>query len=249
MYEAEDLDVSVVVPVFNEAGNVKPLAEEIHAALDGRLRFELVFVNDGSRDGTAAEMLGLLHRLPRTRVVNHAGNYGQSAALRTGVQLARARWVASLDGDGQNDPSDVLKLWDVMKSQDTGARTCLLIGHRVLRQDSLLRRLSSRIANSVRGGLLRDRTPDSGCGLKLFPKRAFLELPSFDHMHRFLPALVRQAGGDVVSVEVGHRHRTRGVSKYGVSNRLWAGIIDLMGVMWLARRPCQGRFSELNLYE
>jgi glycosyltransferase involved in cell wall biosynthesis len=229
------MELSVVIPVRNEAGNVAPLVAEIRAAIDGFLDYEIVYVDDGSDDVTIAEIRGLQLAEVRLRVVRHRESCGQSAAIRTGVKAARGAWIATLDGDGQNDPADIPALWRM--AQDAPASPPLLIaGHRSHRQDSWSKRRASRIANGVRRRLLRDDTPDTGCGLKLFPRDLFLDLPYFDHMHRFLPALVLRAGGVVRSVPVNHRPRRRGASKYGVLDRLTVGITDLAGVMWLRRR-------------
>jgi len=230
------LEVSVVIPVCNEAENVAPLAQEIAAALRGRAAFEMIFVDDGSTDDTAARAHDAReHGLPELRLLRHSFRSGQSAAVHSGVRAARASWVATLDGDGQNDPADLLKFL-AARVDPANADVLLIMGNRVTRRDTWLRRLSSRIANGVRGGLLGDGTPDTGCGIKLFSREAFLALPAFDHMHRFLPALFQRAGNRVVSIPVSHRPRTRGRSKYGLHDRLWVGIVDLFGVMWLKAR-------------
>lgn len=231
--------LSVVVPVHNEVDNVTRLIEEIHSALDGGLEFEAVFVDDASSDETPRRLLELAQRFPRLRVLRHRRNAGQSTAIATGVRAARGRLVATLDGDGQNDPADIPALLERWRSEGGDGnvdRPLLLAGWRSTRNDTWLRRLSSRIANGVRGRLLGDGTPDTGCGLKLFERETFLRLPYFDHMHRFLPALVVRLGGRVISVPVRHRPRVRGQSHYGVWNRLWVGLVDLGGVMWLRRR-------------
>jgi dolichol-phosphate mannosyltransferase len=228
--------LSVVVPVRNEAGNVAPLVDEIAAALAPLAAFEIVYVDDGSDDATPAELQELRGRVPPLRVVRHEQSCGQSTAILTGVLAARHPWIATLDGDGQNDPADILRLLDRLASAQPGENLQLLCGWRAQRQDTWLRRLSSRVANGVRGRVLRDRTPDTGCGLKVFPREVFLRLPYFDHMHRFLPALVQRHGGAVESVVVTHRARTRGRSKYGLFDRLWVGIVDLFGVGWLIAR-------------
>jgi dolichol-phosphate mannosyltransferase len=230
------LDVSVVIPVCNEQDNVLPLAREIHAALEGRYRYETIFVDDGSTDGTAQAVRGArAAAMPEIRLIRHSVRSGQSAAVATGVREARARWIATLDGDGQNDPADIPKLLDAAGGAATpGLR--LVMGNRTTRRDTWLRRLSSRVANGVRGGLLKDGTPDTGCGIKVFDRDVFLDMPRFDHMHRFMPALFQREGYSVVSVPVNHRQRTRGTSKYGLHNRLWVGIVDLFGVIWLIRR-------------
>jgi dolichol-phosphate mannosyltransferase len=231
--------LSVVVPVHNESENVASLLEEIHVALEGHLEFEAVFVDDASSDDTSHRLIELARRFPRLRVLRHRRNAGQSTAIATGVRAARGRLIATLDGDGQNDPADIpvlLNRWRTEAGDSDGQGPLLLAGWRSARNDNWLRRLSSRIANGVRGRLLGDGTPDTGCGLKLLRRETFLALPYFDHMHRFLPALVVRHGGRVISVPVRHRPRTRGRSHYGVWNRLWVGLVDLGGVMWLRRR-------------
>jgi dolichol-phosphate mannosyltransferase len=227
------MELSVVIPVMNEAENVVPLIGEIAAALDGLLSYEIVCVDDGSSDGTAAEITRLA--APQVRLVRHRRRCGQSAAIRSGVAAALAPWIATLDGDGQNDPADIPRLWDLLRTVPARPRL-LLTGDRQKRRDSASKRIASRVANRVRARLLGDATPDTGCGLKLFSRALFLELPAFDHMHRFLPALVLRAGGNVRSVPVNHRPRHAGVSKYGLLDRLTVGIADLFGVWWLQRR-------------
>jgi glycosyltransferase involved in cell wall biosynthesis len=230
------LDVSVVIPVCNEEENILPLAREIHAALNGRYAFETLFVDDGSTDGTARAALAAREQgMPEVRLIKHAVRSGQSAAVATGVRYARAPIIATLDGDGQNDPADIPKLLDTLRAPDRGELR-LVMGNRTTRRDTWLRRLSSRVANRVRGGLLRDGTPDTGCGIKVFDRSVFMDMPRFNHMHRFMPALFQREGYEVVSVPVGHRERTKGTSKYGLQNRLWVGIVDMFGVMWLIRR-------------
>ena len=233
-------ELSVVVPVHDEADNVALLVAEIDAALSGQLAFEIVYVDDASRDATPQRLAEAALRHPALRVLRHSANSGQSTAVATGVRHARAPLVATLDGDGQNDPADILVLWHRWhEARAAGAdpsTPLLLAGWRVDRRDTALRRISSRVANGVRGRLLGDATPDTGCGLKLFERDTFLRLPFFDHMHRFLPALVMRQGGQVVSVPVRHRARQHGRSHYGVSNRLWVGLVDIAGVIWLRRR-------------
>jgi dolichol-phosphate mannosyltransferase len=237
-------ELSVVVPVRNEVGNLAPLLAEIQAALAGRVDHEVIYVDDGSTDGTDARLAQLCDEFPRLRVLRHARSCGQSAALASAVRAARGPWIATLDGDGQNDPADIPTLLAAARAATPDAELQLVAGYRRRRQDSWLKRLSSRIANGVRARLLHDATPDTGCGLKLFPRAVFLQLPYFDHMHRFLPALVQRNGGRTVSVEVNHRPRTRGTSNYGVHNRLWVGIVDLFGVMWLQRRMRRAEIRE-----
>jgi dolichol-phosphate mannosyltransferase len=233
---APGLDVSVVIPVCNEQDNVLPLAREIHAALEGRHRYETIFVDDGSTDGTAdAVRAARRDGMPEIRLVRHSIRSGQSAAVATGVREARAPWIATLDGDGQNDPADIPSLLEAARTA-ASPRLRLVMGNRTTRRDTWLRRLSSRVANGVRGWMLKDGTPDTGCGIKVFDRAVFMDMPRFNHMHRFMPALYQREGYEVVSVPVNHRERTRGTSKYGLHNRLWVGIVDLFGVMWLIRR-------------
>lgn len=220
------------MPVKNEADNIAPLVAEIRAALDGRMEYEVIYVDDGSTDDTPSRLSALTRDCPQLRVVRHAQSCGQSTAVLTGVRNATYAWVVTLDGDGQNDPADI----PAMLAKAGHGAVQLVCGYRRNRRDTWMKRMSSRIANGVRSRLLHDDTPDTGCGLKLFPRELFLALPYFDHMHRFLPALVQRTGGLVVSVEVNHRPRERGKSNYGVHNRLWVGIVDLFGVMWLLRR-------------
>jgi dolichol-phosphate mannosyltransferase len=229
------MDLSIVIPVKNEAGNIAPLVVEIRAALDSVLSYEILYVDDGSDDATAAEIGWIAADTPNLRLLRHTRTCGQSAAIRTGVKAARAAWIATLDGDGQNDPADIPRLWRV-KGANSGTQPVLLNGHRENRQDRWSKRWASRVANAIRGRCLGDRTPDTGCGLKLFSRTLFLDLPYFDHMHRFLPALVLREGGKVHSVRVNHRPRRGGTSKYGLLDRLGVGIVDLFGVLWLTRR-------------
>lgn len=224
--------LSVVVPVLDERENIVPLVGEIRRALDALLPFEIVCVDDGSGDGTAAALAAVGG--PDLRVVRHARRQGQSAALHTGVRHARAEWIATLDGDGQNVPGDIPALLAVR--DEAGGGAILVVGHRRERRDSGWRRVQSRVANGVRAAFLGDATPDTGCGLKLFPRAVFLEMPFFDHMHRFLPALFVASDIPVTSVDVRHRPRVHGQTKYGLRGRLWAGIVDLWGVRWLQSR-------------
>ena len=241
------MQLSIVVPVRNEADNILPLLEEIHAVLENRGEFEVVYVDDGSGDATPQRLTEAMKRYPRLRVLAHRTGCGQSTALVTGFRAARGEWIASLDGDGQNDPADISKLLAARDAAGRMANLQLVAGYRKKRQDTWLKRVSSRIANGVRSRLLGDATPDTGCGLKLMLRSAVLELPVFDHMHRFLPALIQRNGGATLSVEVNHRPRTRGTSNYGMFDRLWVGIVDLFGVMWLKRRLRRPRVSERSL--
>ena len=226
-------DISIVVPVYDEAGAAPALAREIAAAFAGRA-VEIVFVDDASRDDTRARLLALRAELPQLRVVAHARNAGQSRAVRTGVAAARAPVVVTLDGDGQNDPADAPRLAERLRSGP--AELALVGGHRALRRDGASKRWASRIANGVRRRLLHDGADDTGCGLKAFRRDAFLALPYFDHMHRYLPALMRRDGWEVAFEDVGHRPRTAGVSKYTNLGRLLDAGTDLFGVLWLMRR-------------
>ena len=224
-------DISIVVPVRNEAGNIEPLVDEIARALSGR-DFEIVYVNDGSSDGTEDELKSLMAQRPYLRQIKHARSCGQSAAITTGVGAARSPLVATLDGDGQNDPAFLPALIEKLSRREVG----LVAGQRVGRKASGFKKFQSRIANGVRGAILRDGTRDTGCGLKAFRRDLFLKLPYFDGLHRFLPALVRRENYEIAYVDVVDRPRGHGVSNYGMWDRLWVGILDLMGVWWLLRR-------------
>ncbi len=227
-------ELSVVVPVFNERDNIAPLVAEILAALRGHVAFEIVYVDDHSGDDTLAVLQSLKAATPELRILRHASQSGQSTAVRNGVKHAVGAWIATLDGDGQNDPADIPKLLAARAAADDGVR--LFAGWRVNRQDSGSKRWASRWANAIRARMLRDETPDTGCGIKLFERAAFLDLPYFDHMHRYLPALMQRAGWKTVSVPVNHRHRTAGVSKYNNLGRALVGVRDLRGVAWLIAR-------------
>ncbi|HRA03444.1 glycosyltransferase family 2 protein [Thermomonas sp.] len=236
--------LSVVVPVHNEEDNVAPLVGEIVAALRGLVDFEIVYVDDTSRDSTLERLRALQVTTPELRVIRHLTNAGQSTAVRNGVKAARAPWIATLDGDGQNDPADIPKLLAQRDAAAAGIK--LFAGWRVNRQDSGSKRWASKWANAIRARMLRDDTPDTGCGIKLFERDAFLDLPYFDHMHRYLPALMQRAGWKTVSVPVNHRHRTAGVSKYNNLGRALVGIRDLRGVAWLIVRSRRTAVEELS---
>mgnify|MGYP000288824160 CR=1 FL=1 len=233
--------LSVVVPVRNEQDNIVPLVREIRAAVAG-MDYEIIYVDDGSTDDTPQRLKQMQQECPQLRVLRHAASCGQSTAVRSGVQAASGDWVATLDGDGQNDPADIPKLLAALQD---GVQ---LVGgnRRHARRDSWIKRVSSIIANGVRSRMLHDSTPDTGCGLKLFRRDVFLDLPYFDHMHRFLPALVQRRGGRVVSVPVNHRARERGSSNYGTLDRLLVGIVDLFGVLWLLRRAKKPVIEEVG---
>lgn len=236
-------EVSVVVPVFNESGAAPDLAREIAAAFAG-LETEILFVDDCSRDDTRGQLTALKAEIPGLRVLAHAANAGQSRAVRTGVLAARGDIIVTLDGDGQNDPADGPKLVQALKAGPPDL--ALVGGERVRRQDSAAKKIASRVGNGVRKRLLKDTANDTGCGLKAFRREAFLRLPYFDHIHRYLPALMLREGYRTAFLPVGHRPRTTGASKYTNLGRLWASLSDLRGVMWLqsrARRP--GDVTEL----
>jgi dolichol-phosphate mannosyltransferase len=228
--------LTVIVPVKNEADNVLPLIGEIRAALSGGPAYEILYIDDGSTDDTRERLDDAAKSAPELRVLYHAASCGQSAALRTGVMGARGSGIATLDGDGQNDPADLPRLVSAFLNPASAAELGMIAGQRVKRRDSTVKRWSSRIANRVRSAMLGDDTPDTGCGLKVFSREAFVRLPYFDHVHRFLPALMRREGFAVGLEPVNHRHRVHGSSKYGINNRLWVGIVDLFGVFWLQRR-------------
>ena len=235
--------LSVVVPVFNEQDNVAPLIEEIVTALRGKATFEVVYVDDHSRDATQVVLQRLKATTPELRVLRQVTQSGQSTAIRNGIKAARGAWIATLDGDGQNDPADIPKL---LAARDAATpETKLIAGWRVNRQDSGSKRWASKWANAIRASMLRDDTPDTGCGTKLFEREAFLDLPYFDHMHRYLPALMQRAGWRTISVPVNHRPRSAGVSKYNNLGRAVVGISDLIGVDWLIRRSKRTAVEEL----
>jgi dolichol-phosphate mannosyltransferase len=226
--------VSIVVPVRNEAENVSPLIAEIAAALDGRWAYEIIYVNDGSTDETADRLAVLMKQRGNLRQLRHATSSGQSAAVRSGVRAARGAIVATLDGDGQNNPAFLPDL--IAAIEQGGNRVGLAAGQRVGRKDTGFKKIQSRIANGVRKAILRDGTRDTGCGLKAFRREVFLAMPYFDGLHRFLPALMRREGYEIAYVDVTDRPRHSGVSNYGFFDRLWIGIMDLAGVWWLIRR-------------
>ena len=231
---SKTVSVSIVVPVRNEAGNVAPLIAEIAAALDGRWVYEIIYVNDGSTDATAGNLAAAMKQRGNLRQINHAVSSGQSAAVRSGVLAARGAIVATLDGDGQNNPAF---LPDLIAAVENGhGRVGLVAGQRVGRKDTGFKKIQSRIANGIRAAILRDGTRDTGCGLKAFRREVFLAMPYFDGLHRFLPALVRREGYEIAYVDVADRPRRSGVSNYGFFDRLWIGIMDLVGVWWLIRR-------------
>ena len=228
-------EISVVVPVYNEAENVEKLVREIHAALSTR-NYEMNFVNDCSSDETEKVLQGLKNEFPRLRVLSHHKNAGQSRAIRTGVLVAKAPVIATLDGDGQNDPADIPALFAQYSRKDAPENLGLVGGRRAKRQDSWAKRFGSKFGNGVRKKMLKDNADDTGCGLKVFSREAFLLLPYFDHIHRYIPALMLREGFETEFADVNHRHREFGVSKYTNFGRLMVSIADLRGVMWLNRR-------------
>jgi dolichol-phosphate mannosyltransferase len=231
------MKISIVVPVHNEADNILSLTEEIVKAMSQAQAYEVIYVDDGSNDDTAAVLQRALQQVEALRVIRHERSCGQSTAIHTGVKAANYPYIATLDGDGQNDPADIPRLYEVFMRQNKNLNNLWMVaGWRNKRHDSAWRLFSSKVANTVRSRLLGDNTPDTGCGLKVFLRDKFLELPYFDHMHRFLPALILRAGGQVISEPVNHRPRMAGYSKYGTLDRLWVGITDLLGVIWLKQR-------------
>jgi len=225
---------TVVAPMLNEAGSVEPMAREIAAACASLGPFEAIFVNDGSTDDTAARIAALGAEFPWLRELRHARPCGQSAALRSGILAARAPLICTIDGDNQNPPAEIPRL--LAPLLEGRPRLGLVAGQRIDRQDSASKRLASRLANRLRARILRDDTRDTGCGLKAFPREVFLALPFFDHIHRYLPALVRREGYEVLAIDVGHRARAAGRSKYTNLGRAMVGLTDLLGVWWLMRR-------------
>ncbi|MGM8932319.1 glycosyltransferase family 2 protein [Salinicola halophyticus] len=223
--------LSVLIPAKDEVGNLPGLLDEISLAL-ADVDHEVIVVDDASTDGTWEILTQRAARDSRVRPLRHAKSAGQSTSVWQAAWAARGTWLGTLDGDGQNDPADLPSLFARAQQGDV----MLVAGHRTNRRDDWLKRISSKVANHVRSALLDDATPDTGCGLKVIRRDAFVSLPYFDHMHRFLPALVRAQGGTCVSVAVNHRPRGTGESHYGLNNRLWVGIVDMIGVMWLRRR-------------
>jgi dolichol-phosphate mannosyltransferase len=228
--------LSVVVPVKDEADNVGPLASEIARAVGQDGSVEIVFVDDGSADGTPERLLQLKQEIPTLRIIRHVVNAGQSRAIRTGVRAARAGMIVTLDGDGQNDPADIAKVLAPFHAAADAAQIGMVSGVRVKRRDSIKKRLASSLANRFRRRMLNDGAADIGCGLKAFRRDAYLALPYFDHMHRYLAALMLREGYKVQYVPVGHRPRVHGRSKYGVWDRLGEGLTDIFGVLWLQKR-------------
>ena len=239
------MDISIVIPVYNEEESIGELINEITQALASKYKHEIIVVDDGSVDKTVGVLSKIKQELPTLRIIKHLQNSGQSTAIRTGVQYAKSAWITTLDGDGQNDPADIPNLYNELINNQDADPWLVVAGYRKKRKDTWLKRISSKYANGIRDKLLRDGTPDTGCGLKIFARDSFLALPYFDHMHRYIPALFQRQGGRVVSIEVNHRHRMQGTSKYGFHNRLWVGIVDILGVRWLQNRARLTRTEEL----
>jgi len=237
------MDLSVVIPVFNEAESIASLINEIEQSLKD-INYEIIIVDDCSSDNTMSALNQARSNNARIRIIKHDKNYGQSFAIRSGIKSARSIWIATLDGDGQNDPSDIPRLYSILIRESELSQNVLIAGHRRNRKDTWLKKISSKYANKLRSRILKDMTPDTGCGLKLFARDYFLDLPSFNHMHRYIPALYVSRGGKVFSVEVNHRYRERGSSKYGFNNRFWVGISDLIGVKWIQKRSKLINYSE-----
>ncbi|MDD5228280.1 MAG: glycosyltransferase family 2 protein [Methylococcales bacterium] len=241
------MSISIVVPVHNENENINPLLDEITAALTNFADYEIIYIDDGSQDDTLTILKTAQQTIPNLRVFHHTKSCGQSAAIYTGIKAAKFAVIATLDGDGQNNPADIPNLYTQLQLQrGKNPKLAMIAGWRNQRHDSAWRLFSSKFANSIRSRLLNDTTPDTGCGLKVFLRDATLQLPFFDHYHRFLPALMLRAGYQVVSVPVTHRARERGVSNYGTLDRLWVGISDIVGVMWLKTRM---KLTEVNEIE
>ena len=241
--------ISVIVPVYNESEIITPLIDEIYQELSGKIKYEIIIVDDGSADNTTNVLIPLINRSGYPlRIIRHVENYGQSTALHTGIQSARAAWVVTMDGDGQNDPADIMKLL-MARDSSTVPGLRAICGYRKKRNDSIVKKISSVIANRVRNFFLHDMSPDTGCGLKLIHRNTFLGLPYFDHMHRFIPALIKRSGNSILSIEVSHRPRTTGYSKYSINNRLWTGIIDLFGMLWLMRRAKVPKKEEVSYHD
>lgn len=242
--ENQNMDISVVVPVHNESGAIISLINEINLALDG-YDFEIIVVDDKSKDDTLAILEAAKKDFPRLRVLTHENNAGQSRAIYSGVLAAKGRFIGTLDGDGQNDPADLPKMLRQITRPDAPKLLAMIGGMRLKRQDTKAKKYASKVANVVRQWLLKDGAVDSGCGIKVVKHEAFLTLPYFDHMHRYMAALVKQAGYDVEFIEVNHRARETGVSKYTNMGRLVAAFTDLIGVIWLGTR----RKNPINVIE
>lgn len=236
--------ISIVIPAKDERENIQPLVDEIYAALADQQDFEVIYIDDGSSDGTFEEIVRIKNTgRSQLRVLQHEQSVGQSTAVCSGIKAAKGELIVTLDADGQNNPADIPGMLAHAQKFNSGEHFCIA-GYRKNRKDTAWYRFQSRLANKVRASLLGDGTPDTGCGLKVFPKETFLQLPYFDHMHRFIPALVCRLQGEIVVHEVNHRNRHAGVSKYNMWNRLWVGIVDMLGVMWLQHRAKHAKVIE-----
>ena len=238
--------LSVIVPIHNEEQNIVSLAQEISDTLVSLGSHEIIFVDDGSTDNSYQVLIKLTNSISEFRALQHTGRQGQSAAIYSGVSAAKAQLIATLDGDGQNDPADIPTLVAAYYSQSDKEGRLMVVGWRKGRKDNWSKRISSRIANSIRSKLLSDSTPDTGCGLKIFRREDFLSFPAFNHMHRFMPALMLRNGGRVTSLVVNHRPRLHGKSHYGILYRIWIGFVDLLGVTWLNRRKFNVEIREIH---
>ncbi|MCB1532086.1 MAG: glycosyltransferase family 2 protein [Alphaproteobacteria bacterium] len=236
--------ITVVVPVYNEEDNIQSLIEEISKAGKNLPISEIVYVDDASTDNSFSVLKSLRAHTPELRILKHKKQSGQSAALWTGVKAAGNKLIVTLDGDGQNDPADIKTLFEEYEKYKKATPKIMVLGEREKRHDNVVRRISSRLANGIRGGLLKDGTKDTGCSLKMFRRKDYLNLPYFDHMHRFLPALMLRDGVELVHVPVSHRPRLHGKSKYGTLDRALVGISDIRGVLWLQKRARRADFDE-----
>lgn len=239
--------ITVVVPIYNERDNITPLIEEIFEVIKDLPVSEVIYVDDASTDGSWGVLKGQLSQYPVLRIIQHKNNSGQSAALWTGIKAAGNEIIVTLDGDGQNPPADIKQLWEAYNHHKDTLPRLAVMGERTKRNDNWIRRFSSRLANGLRRLLLKDQTKDTGCSLKLFHRRDYLNLPYFDHMHRFIPALLLRENVELIHVGVTHRPRMHGQSKYGTLNRALVGISDIFGVLWLQKRA--GRASENEIHE
>ena len=244
MNDLSKCPLSVVIPVYNEMDNVAQLANEVDIALKQFTGYELVYVDDGSSDDTVSSIKKITLQNGTLKLVRHLKNAGQSTALLSGIRSAKSLIICTLDGDGQNDPADIPQVLAVYLEQNSPT---LVAGHRAERNDTFIRKLSSRVANHIRMRLLDDECLDTGCSLKLFDRDLFLKLPHFNHLHRFMPALFKRAGCQIINIPVNHRARHAGISKYGVGNRLFVGIKDILGVRWLQQRPVNVETEESEL--
>ena len=226
-------NISIVIPVLNEERNIINLITEIKKNLEKKIKYEIIIVDDGSSDNTHDVLLKYLKKNKKVLVFKHKKNYGQSVSLRTGIMQTSSNYIVTLDGDGQNDPRDILKL---LKNFETDKEFMMVIGNRVKRIDNFAKRLASRTAFKIRKFILKDETPDTGCAIKVFKKEDFLKLPFFNHIHRFLPFLFNSFKGKVISIQVNHRARINGYSKYSNFQRFLVGISDIFGVIWLRKR-------------